>query len=114
MKFKVILVFFSVCIFPFVCFSQKPPKNYTGRWITRYENGQIKTQASFDIGKEVGECVNYFKSGNIELIGKYIDGKEDGEWFCYYENEKLRSKIIYEKGVIVKRIDYDEHGNKKQ
>lgn len=72
------------------------PEFKDGRWIEYYENGQLKYDADFEEGKEVGEWITYFENGQIKSKGVYEAGEKKGEWITYFENGKIESKKYYQ------------------
>ena len=113
-------------------------KPYTGTFIKKFENGNLRKIAEFKNGvphgKEEtydknsqllllntykngqlnGPYNSYYENGNLKTEATYRNGKEDGPIRVYYENGQLWSESKYKNGVEVAPIKwYDENGNPK-
>ena len=111
---------------------------YTGTFIKKFENGNLRKIAEFKNGvphgKEEtydknsqllllntykngqlnGPYNSYYENGNLKTEATYRNGKEDGPIRVYYENGQLWSESKYKNGVEVAPIKwYDENGNPK-
>ena len=108
MKIKSILVILFISIFSITTYAQgEPPQNYTGVWITKYDNGQINFKGKYVNGKAEGKGVYYFKNGQVHFKGTYLNGLKDGRWTAYFENGIKRYTVTYLKGDQVgERIYY--------
>jgi len=87
-----------------------------------WENGKLKSVSYWEMGKQIGEGIIYFKNGNLEEKNFIKNGELHGVAKEYYENGNLKSsdkywygkkcdtsKTFYENGNIKKLqlIDFD-------
>ena len=83
-----------------------------GKYVTKYDNGNIKTITHYKNGKLDGEYEEYYKNGNIKIKCNYKDGKLEGEYKEYFENGNIKSKSNYINDKLNgKCIEYFENGN---
>lgn len=56
---------------------------YTGLYLTKYDNGQIKDKRTFKDGKYHGLSEEYYDNGQLKVKGTYLYGKRDSlfEWY---------------------------------
>jgi len=78
-----------------------------GKWKYFYPNGRLKYECNYDLGKENGKAIYYFKNKKIEEIRFYSVGIPDGIWRKYNEEGVEILSLEYDYGELV-RID----GNK--
>lgn len=76
----------------------KDLKPFMGKAVERYEDGQIKSEATYVNGKRESVRKEYHKNGQIKREEIYKDGKRNGGWKRYYENGKLKEKGLYKDG----------------
>jgi len=111
-------------------------KPYTGTFIIKDENSNIKMETKFkdgifqeskgyfnngqisfmDIYNEKREGIHkiYYKNGNLKLEGMSKNGRNEGEHKVYYESGNLWQIITYKNGETMYPIKYyDENGNPK-
>lgn len=58
----------------------------TGKWLTFYGNGKLKSIENWKNGKLNGKYILYNSEGNKTLQTYYINGKDSGEFKLYHEN----------------------------
>jgi antitoxin component YwqK of YwqJK toxin-antitoxin module len=58
---------------------------YTGKWIVRYDTGQLKTKGKYENGLAEGKWVFYHPNGVKAAKGKYLHDKRTN--FKYYNLE---------------------------
>ena len=84
-----------------------------GKWISYYENGQIKKEGNYMNGWYYGSWNSYYENGQIESKENFSNQKREGKWISYYENGQIKTEGNYKYG---KRKDkwtsYDENGMK--
>lgn len=51
-----------------------------GKWLSYYENGEIKSVINFEKGMMQGEYKGFDDKGRIIETGQYAEDKKDGEW----------------------------------
>ena len=113
-------------------------KPYTGTFIKKFENGNLRKIAEFKNGVPHGKEETYDKNSQLLLLNTYKNGKKDGQQKLYYENGNLRaedkytngkndgvSRMYYENGQLWRESKYkngekvaptkwyDENGNPK-
>jgi antitoxin component YwqK of YwqJK toxin-antitoxin module len=92
-----------------------------------YENGKIKSEASYVDGKFDGPFKEYFEDGKIKQEGTYKADAIEGELKTYYPNGKLKEKVTmlanlengpfeqyHENGSILAKGTFKHDGNKAQ
>lgn len=72
-----------------------------GSYITYYENGSIRSQATMKNGVQEGEFVSWFPNNQRESTGNYKNGKQHGKWSWWHENGMRKAMATYEDGVLV-------------
>jgi len=77
-------------------------KNHTlhGPEKTYYNNGEIRSERSYNNGQLNGGYVFYNRNGTIGITGQYVAGKHSGHWKSFYKTGKIKSEY-----------DYDENGD---
>ena len=60
---------------------------YTGKHISRFEDGKPKIELNLTNGLKDGIVKVYFENGGINEIRSYKKNKMDGDWFTYNENK---------------------------
>ena len=110
-------------------------KPYSGKIVSYYENGQLKSSTGLKNGELDGLCENYYENGQLESSSTYKDGKldglmelfkingklnllinfkegkEDGEYKSYYENGQLQQSVRYKNGEYHGlKVGYYENG----
>ncbi len=77
------------------------------------EDGKLVFKGEYDKdGKGTGYETEYYLDGAMASFGKYADGhQKDSVWTFFYVNQKPASKLIFEKGKVLKMDCYDENGN---
>ena len=84
--------------------------------IAEFKNGlRHGKQETYDKNGQLnGPYNSYYENGNLKTEATYRNGKEDGPIRVYYENGQLWSESKYKNGVEVAPIKwYDENGNPK-
>lgn len=71
-----------------------------GTQISYYKNGQTKEELKYENGKPVGEYLSYYENGNIFCQGNYLEGKKEGVWKVYNEDNKLILTQTYKNGNL--------------
>jgi antitoxin component YwqK of YwqJK toxin-antitoxin module len=61
-------------------------QNYTGHWVSWYNDGQNKTKGYYLNGKRTGHWIYWHSHGNISKEGDFIDGKKTGHWIYWYDS----------------------------
>ncbi|MBD79896.1 MAG: hypothetical protein CL840_13365 [Crocinitomicaceae bacterium] len=80
-----------------------------------YYNGNMIYENSFihisDQKKPHGTWRQYYENGKIKSVGVYEKGEPDGEWLGYHENGKLKYKMIYKNQVMIEYLQYNKDGS---
>ena len=71
-----------------------------GPWKQYFENGQLKSSATYINGNLEGSYNSYHLDGTTHMEGAYRHDVPHGEWKRYDEKEKLVSTIRYAEGEI--------------
>ena len=109
----------------------EPPKDFTGKWITYFVNGQKSDETNYQHGKFIGEFISYHDngvrcvvqhyengeaigddtgyhpSGHIAYRGQYKDGKRVGKWM-WYDDEGHITSTNEESGVYEYHVNYSQ------
>jgi hypothetical protein len=90
-----------------------PPKDFTGRWVAYYVNGQKRQQIDYKNGEYSGDWISYYANGSISFIQHYCDMHTDPVVEVgYYPSGKLMYRGQYREGKFPdKWTRYDEEGN---
>ncbi len=84
--------------------------NKVGEWVRLYDDGQVQHIANYPSGK----FISYYRSGELKSKGSYLDSQKSGKWVQYFKNGKLEYAGQYLNGDKVGEWGYfDESGNKK-
>ena len=78
-----------------VCFEPNETVPFTGKLITKFENGQKEQEISFKDGKQNGLTTSFFENGRKQEEGNYIDGKLNGLVTIWFENGKKQEETNY-------------------
>ena len=85
-------------------FSENPKEEYQvletdngsfvkdGNYKSWFENGQIRERGQYELNKQIGEWIGYYKNGNRSEVGRYMDGKKEGKWQTWFSSGELGSE----------------------
>ena len=65
-----------------------PPKNYSGKWITYYANGNKSHEIDYANGKYFGRFISYYSTGEICVIQRYDENGINGDDVGYFKSGK--------------------------
>lgn len=83
--------------------------NKVGEWVRLYDDGQVQRIANYPSGK----FISYYRSGELKSKGSYLDSQKSGKWVQYFKNGKLEHVGEYLSGDKVGEwVYFDESGNK--
>ncbi|MCI7224038.1 toxin-antitoxin system YwqK family antitoxin [Fusobacterium sp.] len=83
-----------------------------GKWITFYNNGNIKSITNWEDGKLNGKYILYENNGTKSMETIFFNGKENGYYNSYYENGNLRMSGYYEMGKPIGTWEYFDRTGK--
>jgi len=66
-----------------------------GKYVSYYDNSNIKKEVSLKDGNESGACKKYYENGVLSEESSYENGKLEGWSTEYYENGKIMNKYFY-------------------
>ena len=73
---------------------------YSGKCVTCYRNGQLKSQISIVNGKQDSIGLEYYESGCIQSKMYYLSGKLDGEITYYYDStNNTAQQELFKEGI---------------
>jgi len=67
-----------------------------------FENGKLKSEAIYMNGEPEGKMVFYFAKGPKEIEGQMVNGSRDGQWIYFNEDGSIQLVVLYAKGNLVK------------
>ncbi|MGL5965174.1 MAG: toxin-antitoxin system YwqK family antitoxin [Fusobacteriaceae bacterium] len=94
-----------------------------GRWISFYENGNLKSienwksgilngkhilynheerklsEIYYKDGNEDGKYILYHDNGKPYIVGEFIKSKPSGKWYYYYEDGKIKGQNDFRKKI---------------
>ena len=73
---------------------------YSGKCVTCYRNGQLKSQISIVNGKQDSIGLEYYESGCIQSKMYYLSGKLDGEITFYFDSTNNKAETEFFKSGI--------------
>ena len=84
---------------------------YSGKCVTCYRNGQLKSQISIVNGKQDSIGLEYYESGCLQSKMYYLSGKLDGEITYYYDstNNKAQQELFKEGIRNGKSIEFENN-----
>ena len=65
-----------VCVSLSLALLSEGLKNITGKYLSYYDNGNIKIEGTYSSGKKTGRWIEYDESKNIVLEENWKDGKK--------------------------------------
>ena len=71
---------------------EPPDTNYTGEYLDKYDNGNVKFKGFFRFGKRHGQWMAFYASGLLWSECYYDKGLKHGANNVFYENGKPRYK----------------------
>ena len=77
-----------------------------GNFIFYHENGNIKSEGNYILGKKEGEYKWYFKNGNKEAVENYSKGKLEGKYIEYFANGNINYKVNYKNDKLEGDAEY--------
>jgi antitoxin component YwqK of YwqJK toxin-antitoxin module len=78
-----------------------------------YESGALLSETEFNNGEKTGKWTTYFENGQIKSVGNYVDNQKDGLWEMFIEDGKNQTTALFDKGIILKTVEYDRFGKPK-
>lgn len=84
-----------------------------GPWKEYFEDGQLRSEGTYNLGKRVGKWRFYHQNSAIEQEGNYNNqGNAEGLWKWYFDNGNVEREESYRNGLTDgPYIEYDENGN---
>jgi antitoxin component YwqK of YwqJK toxin-antitoxin module len=84
---------------------------YSGKCVTCYRNGQLKSQISIVNGKQDSIGLEYYESGCLQSKMFYVVGKLDGEITFFYDstNNKAQQELFKEGIRNGKSIEFENN-----
>ena len=77
-----------------------------------FENGEIKTEETYQFNLITGTVKNYFKNGKIESVTEYRASRPHGLFTSYHANGEVKEQGEYVAGKKHKEWkEFDENGN---
>lgn len=83
-----------------------------GKWLTFYNNGNIKSIINWKDGKLHGKYILYQNDGTKSSEAIYFEGKENGPYKTYHKNGLLRMTGQYEMGKPIGTWEYFDNTGK--
>jgi len=83
-----------------------PNHKRTGVWRSYFENGKLRSEATFVGGKTDGKITVYRENGSIFYEGYYKQGLKEGIWRIYNDSGKLGAEVKYALDTIVYQKRY--------
>jgi len=74
--------------------------NMNGKYLSWYDDGQIKIKCNYVDGKLNGEHLRWYENGQMYEKCNYINGKIHGEYLKWYKNGQMCGKCNYINGKI--------------
>jgi len=66
---------------------------YTGRYLCKYNNGQMEKEGRYKDGRLIGKWTGWYESGQKQYEGNYKDGMKDDKWTWWNKKgQKIRQK----------------------
>jgi antitoxin component YwqK of YwqJK toxin-antitoxin module len=54
-----------------------------------------------------GPCEFYYSDSRVKGTVNVVNGVPDGEWKYFHENGAKKYTLFFEKGTLIKRVDYE-------
>ncbi|MBK7668189.1 MAG: hypothetical protein IPJ32_13160 [Sphingobacteriaceae bacterium] len=94
---------------------EPPDTNYTGDYLTKWENGNVKYKGFFRFGKRHGQWIAFYAEGIMWSECFYDKGLRHGANNVYYENGKPRYIGWFKNDLRDSLwVFYDAHGIESQ
>ena len=78
-----------------------------------YEGGATLSETEFSNGTKTGKWTTYYENGQIKSTGIYSNNQKDGLWEMFLEDGKNQTSALFDKGVLLKTVEYDRFGKPK-
>ncbi len=63
-----------------------------GKWVKYFDNGKVKYEGQFHLGKPVGKFTYYYKKGGVKAISEFSDNGSIADNITYHENGKMMAE----------------------
>lgn len=83
-----------------------------GKWLTFYQNGNLKSIENWRDGKLNGKYIIYLKNGTKSLETFFTEGKDDGNYYIYNENGTIKIEGCFIKGKPAGHWKYFDRNGK--
>ncbi|MBL7950166.1 MAG: hypothetical protein JNM62_00485 [Flavobacteriales bacterium] len=67
-----------------------------------FPNGKVKSEVTYLAGEPEGRMTFYFLSGKKEIEGNMVNGDRDGTWYYFNEDGSVQLQVLYGKGQLLK------------
>lgn len=83
-----------------------------GPWKEFYEEGQLRAEGMYSLGKRIGRWRFYHENGSVEQEGTYNNqGNAEGAWKWYYDNGNVLREESFRNGLSDgPYVEYNEEG----
>jgi len=72
---------------------------FTGRAVSRFFDGTIRSEVYFKDGLKNGVEKTWFQNGALRKSFEYREGERHGEWTSWDENQRVLFHRNYDKGI---------------
>lgn len=67
-----------------------------------FANGKLRSEATYVKDEPEGKMVFYFPNGTKEIEGFMVNGDRDGTWYYFNDDGSLQLQMLYSKGQLMK------------
>ncbi len=75
-----------------------------------YDDGVLLKIEHWKLDVKDGEFKVFFYEGNLQTLENFKKGKKEGWFEEYYPTQKVKSRILYKKEIIIEEHRFDEKG----
>lgn len=68
----------------------------------KYQNGNLKSKASYQHGTRNGNQIDYYSTGEVKRISIYIRGKKEGYRTYFDKSNDILKRILYKNDILVR------------
>ena len=82
-------------------FAESKVEPFTGRAVSKFPNGQLKSETFYKNGVKDGSESVWAENGQKLTEVPYVNGKIHGTWIVWTEDGRIGMRMVYENGERV-------------
>ena len=81
--------FFNRVVYGGIAYKIGENEPYTGKFICKYANEEIKEEEEYIAGIKEGKALKYYPQGQLRESSEFVNGQLNGDFLLFYSNGQL-------------------------